>query len=97
MYLDNTLSPTTLTAYLAYNTVLVISYCYQWFLPAPILNALIEANGPKRGQDVIFNNIWPAMKMNRLRLRLIFKNIRTESKSLSLQDYYPAAAIKMMI
>ena len=55
MYLDNKLSPTTLTAYLAYKTVLVISYCYQWFLPVLILNALIEANGPKRGQDVIFN------------------------------------------
>ena len=28
---------------------------HQWFLPRPVLNALLEASGPKRGQGSIFN------------------------------------------
>ena len=28
---------------------------HQWFLPRPVLTALLEASGPKRGQGSIFN------------------------------------------
>ena len=28
---------------------------HEWFLPRPVLNALLEASGPKRGQGSIFN------------------------------------------
>jgi hypothetical protein len=73
MYLDNKLSPTTLTAYLAYKTVLVISYCYQWFLPVLILNALIEANGPKRGQDVIFNKYMASYENEQIAAQVDFQ------------------------
>ena len=28
---------------------------HEWFLPRPVVNALLEASGPKKGQGSIFN------------------------------------------
>ena len=36
---------------------------HMWFLPRPVLNALLEASGPKRGQGLSSTNIWLAMNM----------------------------------
>ena len=36
-------------------TVVLDALLHQWFLPRPVINALLEASGPKRGQGSIFN------------------------------------------
>ena len=36
-------------------TVVLDALLHQWFLPRPVLNALLEACGPKKGQGSIFN------------------------------------------
>ena len=36
-------------------TVVLDVLHHQWFLPRPVVNALLEASGPKRGQGSIFN------------------------------------------
>ncbi|MDA9991256.1 hypothetical protein N9E48_10680 [Paracoccaceae bacterium] len=36
-------------------TVVLDALHHQWFLPRPVVNALLEASGPKKGQGSIFN------------------------------------------
>ena len=60
---------------------------HEWFLPRPVLNALLEASGPKRGRGLSLMNTWPAMSMTGKTLCLKSRTTKKDTGNLQEIDH----------